>query len=50
VLESVVLIELAAALIEKLGGDSLSEMQVRFNALPTADTIQLSADAKVFWP
>lgn len=50
VLESVILIELAAALIEKLGGDSLAEMQTRFSTLPTADTIQLSAEPKIFWP
>lgn len=50
VIESVVLLEVAAALIEKLGGDSLSEMLVRYEALPTADTLTLSAKPKVFWP
>lgn len=50
VLESVVLIELAAALIEKLGGDSMSEMLARFNQLPTATSVTLSAEPKIFWP
>ena len=49
VLESVLLIELAAALIEKLGGDSLGEMEARFATLPTADTLHLSPEPKVFW-
>jgi chorismate synthase len=50
VIESVVLIELAAALIEKLGGDSLNEMLPRYAALPTATDVQLSAEPKIFWP
>ena len=50
VIESVVLIELAAALIEKLGGDSLNEMLPRYAALPKAAEVQLSAEPKVFWP
>ena len=50
VIESVVLIELASALIEKLGGDSLDEMLARFKTLPTADTIRLSPSSKIFWP
>ncbi len=50
VIESVVLIELATALIEKLGGDSLDEMLARFKTLPTADTIRLSPESKIFWP
>ncbi len=49
VLESVLLIELASALIEKLGGDSVQEMKLHYTALPTADDIHLSADPKVFW-
>lgn len=49
VLESVVLIELAAAMIEKLGGDSLQEMLPRFAALPTATEVRLSPEAKIFW-
>ena len=50
VIESVVLIELAAALIEKLGGDSLPEMLARYAALPSADDLRLSPEPKVFWP
>lgn len=50
VIESVVLIELATALMEKLGGDSLDEMLARFKTLPTADTIRLSPESKIFWP
>ena len=50
VIESVVLIELATALIEKLGGDSMREMLPRFKALPTPETISLSPETKVFWP
>jgi chorismate synthase len=50
VIESVVLIELANALIEKLGGDSLNEMLPRFQSLPTPDTIRLTPDPKIFWP
>lgn len=50
VIESVVLIELATALMEKLGGDTLDEMLTRFKILPTADTIRLSPESKIFWP
>ena len=50
VLESVILIELAAALSEKLGGDSMTELLARFRALPTADALRLAASPKVFWP
>ena len=50
VLESVLLIELAAALTEKLGGDSLDEMLARYAALPSADDVRLSPAPKVFWP
>lgn len=50
VIESVVLIELATALMEKLGGDTLDEMLARFKTLPTADTIRLSPESKIFWP
>ena len=49
-IESVVLIELAAALMEKLGGDTLDEMLARFKTLPTPDTIRLSPESKIFWP
>lgn len=50
VLESVLLIELAAALTEKLGGDTLQEMFARYQTLPTADDIRLDPAPKVFWP
>lgn len=50
VLESALLMTLADALIEKLGGDHLDEMKARFDALPTADDIKLSPEPKVFWP
>ncbi len=50
VIESVVLIELATALMEKLGGDTLDEMLARFKTLPTPDTIRLSPASKIFWP
>lgn len=50
VIESVVLIELATALMEKLGGDTLDEMLTRFKILPTPDTIRLSPESKIFWP
>ncbi len=50
VIESVVLIELATALMEKLGGDTLEEMLARFKTLPTPDTIRLSPESKIFWP
>lgn len=48
VIESVILIELAAALCEKLGGDSLEEMKSR--RLATPDDVRLSLAPKVFWP
>ncbi len=50
VIESALLITLADALIEKLGGDSMDEMKPRFDALPQAEDLRLSADPKVFWP
>ncbi|MEG1787865.1 MAG: chorismate synthase [Kiritimatiellia bacterium] len=50
VIESVILIELAAALIEKLGGDSMDEMLARYSSLATADTVHLSPLPKIFWP
>ena len=50
VLESIVLTELASALLEKLGGDSMGECKARFDALPTIGGLRLSPDAKVFWP
>ena len=42
--------ELAAALCEKLGGDSLDEQRARFAALPTADSVRLNPAPKIFWP
>lgn len=48
VVEAAVCLVLADALSEKLGGDSLAEMQERFARLPK--TRRLSADPKVFWP
>lgn len=48
VIESVILIELASALCEKLGGDSLDEMKSRRLAAP--EDIRLSPEPKVFWP
>lgn len=50
VLESALLLTLADAIIEKLGGDSIDEMKPRFDALPTADDIRLSPEPKTFWP
>jgi chorismate synthase len=50
VLESALLLTLADALIEKLGGDSIEEMKPRFDALPTANDLHLSPEPKVFWP
>ncbi len=49
VIESVILVELASALIEKLGGDSLEEMKLHYTTLATAEDIQLSSAPKVFW-
>jgi chorismate synthase len=48
VVESVLCSILADALIEKIGGDSIDEMKVRFDHLPKSRT--LSASPKVFWP
>jgi len=48
VVEAEVCRVLADALTEKLGGDSLAEMKVRFEALPSNRT--LSAEPKEFWP
>ncbi len=50
VIEAVMLIELASALCERLGGDSLAEMRRRYAALPTAEMLHLSPEPKVFWP
>ncbi len=52
ILEAMVALILADALIEKLGGDSLAEMQPRFAALRGARLSDLALDgqATVFWP
>ena len=51
VLEAVVAVVLADALIEKLGGDSLAEMKPRFDALKQARLSDISLDNQphVFW-
>ena len=51
VLEAVVAIVLADALIEKLGGDSISEMKPRFEALKQArlSDIDLRGESHTFW-
>ncbi|MDX9867832.1 MAG: chorismate synthase [Kiritimatiellia bacterium] len=52
VLEAVVAIVLADALIEKLGGDSLNEMRPRFEALRRASLreARMSGKPHLFWP
>lgn len=52
VLEAVVAIVLADALIEKVGGDSLTEMRPRFEALrrATLDDVRMTGKPHVFWP
>ena len=52
VLEAVVAIVLADALIEKIGGDSLAEMRPRFEALrrATLDDVRMTGKPHVFWP
>lgn len=51
ILESMVAFVLADALIEKLGGDSMSEMFPRFEALrnATLDDLQMDNTPHVFW-
>ncbi len=51
VLEAVVAIVLADALIKKLGGDSINEMRPRFEALKQAklSDIKLSGEPHIFW-
>ena len=51
VLEAVTAFVLADALLEKLGGDTLAELQVRFAALRKAQLADLSLDTsdKVWW-
>jgi chorismate synthase len=52
VLEAMVAFVLADALLEKLGGDSLEEMQARFVALRQARQSDLPMDGEghIFWP
>jgi len=51
VLEAVTAFVLADALLEKLGGDSLAELQTRFTALRKAnlDDLRLEDNPKVWW-
>ena len=51
ILEAMVAFVLADALIEKLGGDSMSEMKPRFEALrkSTLEDLQMDNVAHVFW-
>jgi len=52
VLEAVVAIVLADALMEKLGGDSIAEMKPRFDTLrrATLDDVRMTGQPHVFWP
>jgi chorismate synthase len=52
IIEGVVAFILADALLEKLGGDSLAEMKVRFEKLgqATLDDLQMDNTPHVFWP
>lgn len=52
ILEAVMAVVLADALIEKIGGDSLAEMLPRFEALPknNLDDFNLDNTEKVWWP
>jgi chorismate synthase len=52
VLEAVVAIVLADALLEKLGGDSIAEMRPRFASLrrATLDDARLTGQPHLFWP
>jgi chorismate synthase len=52
VVEAMVALVLADALLEKLGGDSLEEMKPRFEALrrPKLDDLKLDGQAIDFWP
>ena len=51
ILEAMVAFELADALIEKLGGDSINEMKPRFESLrkATLDDLQMDNVPHVFW-
>jgi len=52
VIESMVAFVLADVLIEKLGGDSLEEMQPRFESLRVAnlDDLHINNQPNIFWP
>jgi len=52
VIESMAAFVLADVLIEKLGGDSLSEMQPRFESLRKAqlDDLRINSQPHVYWP
>ncbi len=51
ILESVIAFILADALLEKLGGDSLSEMKPRFSQLKRAhlDDLEIEGESRSFW-
>jgi chorismate synthase len=51
ILEAMVALVLAAALIEKLGGDSMSEMKPRFESLrkATLEDLQMDNTPHIFW-
>ncbi len=51
ILEAVIAVVLADALLEKLGGDSLAEMRPRFDALRQArlDDLPMEGDSHVWW-
>jgi chorismate synthase len=50
--EAMVCLVLAAALLEKLGGDSLAEMKPRFDLLRQTrlEDLPMLNEATVFWP
>ena len=52
ILEAMVALVLADALLEKLGGDSLDEMRPRFEALRQArlNDLEIDGESHVFWP
>ncbi|MGW8224442.1 MAG: chorismate synthase [Anaerolineales bacterium] len=52
ILEAMVSFVLADALLEKLGGDSLDEMQTRYKALPwnRLSDFNMQGDSHVWWP
>ena len=52
ILEAMISFVLADALIEKLGGDTLNEMQTRYKALPQnrLPDFQVDGDDHVWWP